>query len=238
VSTILAIACDVADDLSIQRPSTLFPTYNEGDSTDRKLFRALAKTCQFIAASYDWSVLQNRHAWAATAAEVQPALPSDWLRMVMDTAWDETLRRPLCGPLSPQEWAEAKSSAIGRIEPAFVLVGTELRMVPAPPAGRLFAVGYVSNAIGTDASGARIARFGADNDRPLWDDELVTLGTVYHWRKAERYDYAQDEVDFRVMMQDRIKRDGGGRVVRMGGKANTSHDMVDRMKSAALFIKT
>lgn len=236
MSNILALASDAADELSIHRPTTLFPVYNEGDASDRKILRALTRACRYMAASFEWSALKGRHSWQATATEVQPALPADLLRVIPGTSWDDTLRRPLCGPLSDAEWAEAKSSAIGRIEPAYAILGGELVMTPVPEAGRQFSFMYVRDAIGKDVGGNRIARFTADSDLPLWDDELVILGMVWQWRKAERYDYAQDELDFKLMMQDRIKRDGGGRDLSMGAPAASSNDMVARMKSAALFI--
>lgn len=236
MSHIIAIAADAADALALQRPLTLFGVYNEGDTSDRKLLRAITQACRFLAASYDWSVLKARRAWTSTATEAQAALPADFLRLIMGTAWDESLRRPLSGPLSDEEWAGAKSSIVGRVEPAFVIHGGEWLMVPAPPAGRSYAFGYIRDAIGKDGTGARLSRFTADNDAPLWDDELVTLGAIYEYRKAERFDYAQDELDFKLMMQDRIKRDGGGRVIRMGDGAQSASDMAARMKSGALFI--
>lgn len=236
MSTILSILSDAADDLSIHRPPTLFGAYNEGDAGDRKLVRALTRACRYMSASYDWSVLKRRHAWAATATEEQPSLPTDFERVIMGTAWDDDLRRELCGPLSDQEWAEAKSSAIGRIEPAYVIYGKTLLMQPVPEAGRQFSLMYISNAIGRDAEGGLIERFSADSDTPLWGDELVTLGTIWQYRKAERYDYAQDELDFKLLMQDRIKRDGGGKALDMGGPVKSSADMVARLKSAVFFI--
>lgn len=239
MSTILHIASDACDDLSIQRPVTLFPASNEGDASDRKLTRALTRTLQFLTASYDWSVLQVRHVWTATATEAQAdGLPVDYLRPIMGTAWDDTLRRPLVGPLTAQEWNQFKSSAIGRIEPAYAIFGAELLMNPIPVAGREFSYMYIRNAIAMDAADLMINKLGADSDIPLWDDELITQGVVYHWKKAERYDYAQDEIDFKTLMQDRIKRDGGGRILQMGERHNSANDMVQRMKQAALFINT
>jgi hypothetical protein len=228
---------DVADQLGLQRPLTLFGAYNEGDVSDRKLLRALTQTCRHLAADFDWQVLQERHSFTTIAAEIQTAgLPADFDRAVLDTAWDETLRRRLCGPLNAQEWAEAKSGTIGRIEPAFAIMGDTYRLSPTPLAGSTIAFTYIRKAIGKNDDGDLLARFAADTDTTLWDDELITLGMVMNHLKNDHEAYASEQLDFEKMKADWIKRDGGGRVLRMGGAAKSSDDMVRRMKSAALIV--
>lgn len=237
MSTILDIARDVCGPLSLQQPVTLFADYDEGDTTGIRLLRAISQTCGYLVASFDWSVLKARHSFTTTATQAQATgLPSDFLRMIIGTAWNDTLRRQLCGPLSDEEWAGTLSSPVARIEPAWSLDGGVFSMAPPPNAGETVSFSYIRNAIGRNAATARISRFTDDADSALWDDELVTLGAVYHFRKMERFDYAQDEIDFKLCMQDRIKRDGGGKVLRMGGGSDSASDMVAKMKSGALFI--
>jgi len=237
MSTILALATDAADELSLYRPATLFQTDDEADTTERKLLRMVTRTCQTLAASYDWSILKARHTWTGTASEAQSSgLPADYLRMMLNTAWDATLNRPLLGPLSDAEWAEAKSSVVSRLDPAFTIQGSQLLMNPVPPAGHTYGFGYIRNAIGLNTSQTRIAKFTANTDALLWDDELVTVGIIYHFRKIERLDYRQDELDFQKLMKDRIKADGGGRIIRMG--CGGTGDVVGRMKRGDVSFAT
>ena len=65
----------------------------------------------------------------------------------------------------------------------------------------------------------RISRFAADTDIPLWDDELMTLGAIFQYRKGLRKDYAQDQIDFEGCLANRIKADGGSKVLSMGGSS-------------------
>jgi hypothetical protein len=51
----------------------------------------------------------------------------------------------------------------------------------------------------------------------LWDDELMIQGVVMNYRKIDRLDFASDQIDFERLMADRIKRDGGARILRMHG---------------------
>lgn len=238
MSTLLQIAHEAADALGLQRPASLFAAYNEGDTTDKRLLRALTQTSRYLRDSFDWRVSQKVHTFTTVATAVQTGkLPSDFHRMVMDTFWDNELRRLVCGPMTPEEWAEAQSSVIGYVDPHWHLIGSDLAMHPVPVAGRSMSFTYIKTTIGKTAAAAELAAFTANDNTALWDDELMVLGAVYHFRKAERYDYAQDEIDFRLCMQDRIKRDGGGRKLMMGAGGKSSADMVARMKQGALFLE-
>lgn len=83
-----------------------------------------------------------------------------------------------------------------------------------------------------------LTRFQTDTDVVAFDDELITQGIVYQYRKAERFDYAQDQQDFLQLMNDRIKQDGGRRPVNMArGRRNSAQDRIEAMRSAAVVIK-
>lgn len=237
-STLINLASDIADQLGLQRPSTLFGVYDEGDTSDRKILRAITQTCKHLAADYDWQTLQARHSFTTIAAEAQTSgLPTDFERMVINTAWDEDLNRPLCGPYNAQEWAEVQSSLIARIEPAFAILGDVFYLAPEPPAGRTIAYTYIRDSIGKNAAGTRKARFTVDTDTTLWDDELITAGAVMFHLKNDKEAFATEHQDFEKIKADRIKRDGGGRVLYMGGGyKNDANGMVERLKSAALII--
>jgi hypothetical protein len=237
MSTIRDIAAEAADALSLQRPLSLFGAYDEGDTSDRLLLRALNQTCRHLATSFDWSVLKADHVFATVPqAEQTGAVPADFLRLVIGTVMDRSLRRPLDGPLSDVEYATSSSGTASRVEPAFVLRGDRFFMVPAPPAGRSIAFTYIRGVVGRSSAGVLLQQFASDFDRTLWDNELILLGTVYHARKMSRSDYAQDERDFRAAVHDRIKRDGGGRVLSMADADRDAAGMVARMKRAALVI--
>lgn len=236
---ILTLAHDAADELGLIRPATLFAAYDEGDTSDRKLLRALHKTCAVLAAGHDWQVIQARHSWSAVAAVDQPGgLPGDFLRVVDETFWNESRRLPVVWPMTSRDWQEAEAGISPITSPSAIQDGNVIKIRPAPSVNEVFAFRYIRKRIGFAADGTTAReRFSADTDTPLWDDELVTLGVVYHFRKMERLDYAQDERDFDLMKIDRIKADGGIRTYNMGG--GSSGDAASRLhalKSAAIIV--
>ena len=224
-SQLLSLAQDICDDpgMNLSRPMSLFGTYDEGDTTDRRLVRAFIKTCQAIAGRYEWQTLKSEFTFTTVAAEVQPgALPADLLRVVQDTMWGGGLI--FTGPINDADWAAMRSGRLPQAYPAFRIYGDAIHMWPIPDVGQIVTYQYISNAVGTSAPVAgvrpRIARFAADTDTALWDDELMTLGAILQYRKGLRKDYAQDQIDFEGCLANRIKADGGSKVLAMGGMSS------------------
>jgi hypothetical protein len=217
-SPLLTLAHDVCDDpgVNLQRPMSLFGAYDEGDTTDRRLVRALTKTCQYLAGRYEWQAIKREFTFSTAAAEIQPVgLPTDFLRPVQNTMWVAGLR--VEGPVNDEDWAAIRAGRLPQVMPAFRIYGDQMHLWPQPSVGQSVTYQYVSTAIGTSASNAPVIRFSADTDKALWDDELMTLGMVYQIRKSLRKDYAQDEKDLEMCILDRIKADGGSRILSMAG---------------------
>lgn len=225
-STLLELALDVCDDpaVRLQRPATLFGAYDEGDTTDRHLLRAITKTATYLAGRYEWQCVKREFTFATVAAEIQPnGLPSDLLRPVQDTMWVAGLQ--VQGPINDADWAAMRAGRLPQVWPSFRIFNDQLHMWPMPGLGQSVSYQYISNAIGTAApvspatERTPVRRFGLDTDKTLWDDELMTLGVIMQVRKGLRKDYAQDQQDFETCLLDRIKADGGSRILSMSRKS-------------------
>ena len=235
-SSILQLAFDAADDLNIERPLSLFGAYNEGDTNDRRLVRAMARTCTKLAALWDWQVLRQEQVFASLHAPVQTGMiPADFLRFIDGTFWDRSAKLRLRGPLPPNEWQTIQTWQTSGSTASFCQRGNDILTYPVPPAGKVYAFEYIANTFAVTA-GVKAARFTTDQDTTLWDDELMTLGIILHYRMARRMDYAADDQAFQMMMHDRIKQDGGRRVINMGGRQATGDSLLNQIKSAAVIV--
>lgn len=236
-STVLALASDAADELGMQRPITLFGA-DEGDNYGRKALRAVTRTCRYLIATWDWQICRRTHEWQTAATEAQPlGKPTDFERYVPDTFWHSGLRREVHGPKTPGEWERYTSGIQVAADPIWYEEGGVIYVKPQPRLNEVLRYRYISNSVGLTAAGARIARFGDDADVPLWDDELLLLGTVFHYRQSERTADETDRVSFMTLMHDRIKRDGGSRTINMGGKSRTADAMLQEVRNAARVIQ-
>lgn len=210
--SILQIAKNAADELAINRPTTLIGA-SEGDDTPAKLYRQLVKTVKHLHATYDWQVLYREKTFTTIAAAAQTgAIPTDFLRFVPETLYNRTRRYKLQGPLTADEWQAHQALLSTQVYMAYRIRGNSFLLVPTPPAGETIAYEYITNTIGTSSDGStERTDFADDADVTYFDGELVTLGTVWRYRQAEGNDYAEPFRDYQLMLADRIKMDGGRR---------------------------
>ena len=150
-SSILQICQDASDEpgMGLARPATLFAADNNGNDTDRKLLRSLARAVAYLAGTYDWQTLRREMVFAATATEDQPgAIAADFLRFVPETFWNRTNRWRLDGPKSPAECQSTKAWYTSTIVPSFCQRGGDVLLFPVPNAGIVCSYEYISNAVG------------------------------------------------------------------------------------------
>ena len=214
--SILQIAKDAALEAGTSQPSELVGNTGDGG----KFLRFITKTCKQLALR-DWEALRSEHTFTTIAAQIQTSgKPSDFLRIVDDTAWNRTERRPLVGPLDSSEWNYNISNIQGGIRDQFRFIGGGFEIYPAPAAGDTIAFEYIKNAIGTDSAGTTDrAAFAADTDLVLFDDELVTQGTLWRYKQSIGADYAEEYQEYQIRLHELYSDDGGKQVLTMGGSS-------------------
>lgn len=217
MASIILLAEDIADELSIGRPSVLIG--DDGDGA--KILRFMRRTCRLLA-KRDWEFLKKEQTFTTVAAESQTsAIPTDFKRFVNGTFWNRTTRRPVVGPLSSSEWAYYKANVNAGVRDQFRQAGGEIQIYPAPPAGQTIAYEYIKNTICTASDGVtEKSDFETDADIPIFDDELVILGVVWRYKKSAGGDYAEEFREFVLRLEDEFKNDGGSDIINMGGSRN------------------
>ena len=95
---------------------------------------------------------------------------------------------------------------------AFRQRGNDLLMMPIPNAGDTYAFEYICNTPVVDANGTTFrTKFLADDDEALLDEEAVTLGIIWRFKKAKGLDYAEDFRTYQMQVHQLKARDGGQR---------------------------
>ena len=215
MATALGLVQFAADELSLARPTNISDT--SADNTAQKLVRHLTRTCRQLSAEYDWSRLRREKLVTTTATEEQVgALPADFLRFVPETIWNRSTRTRVNGPLPPDDWQSRKATLVTGAYINFILRNNAFLVTPIPGAGQTIAFDYVTKYIGINAAATtELLEFTADTDVAYFDDELVILGIVWRYRKAEGLDYSEEFREYGMRRANLIKMDGGRRVVDM-----------------------
>ncbi len=210
MTDIIDLVHQVADELSLARPNDISDTTD--DNTAQKIVRHMVKTCRQLGTGYDWAVLRKEKTFTTVASETQTdAIPDDFLRFVSETMWNRTTRTKILGPLTPDDWQARQAVLVNGPWQNFMIRGTSLIMTPVPSAGWTVAYEYITKTIGENVSHEGITTFASDDDRAYFDDELIILGTVWRYRKAEGLDYSEEFREFQMRRADLIKMDGGRR---------------------------
>ncbi len=215
MTTILSLAQDVADELLIRRPAGLVAETDNDEA--QAILRHLTRTCRQLAASYDWTAIQREKTFTTVATAAQTsAIPTDFLRMVQDSVYNRTSNTRVGGPLNAGEWQMRQASLTVNVYDEFMIRNGEFLITPTPAAGETIAYEYITKYICAN-EGTEKTAFSDDGDEPYFDDELLILGTIWRYRKAEGTDYAEEKLEYELRKADLIKMDGGRRILQMNG---------------------
>lgn len=207
-----SIINDAASELGL---GTQPDPYSSSDPNFQQLVAFLKSRGQEIVHSHDWRHLITEWNFTTGTGEPLPgagiyALPGDFEEMVDQTGWDRTRRRPLGGPLSPEEWQYLKAWQVGVIFTALFRLNTnELWLYPQPPpAGINIALEYKSSSwvipvaqAGNAGDYNTLGPAGSDTpaatgDICLFDPLLLRYAVKLAWKKEKGFDTSAAQQDY------------------------------------------
>lgn len=215
--TCLQIIQTVCKRVGILSPNAAFT------ATDQQIIQLLSiceEEGQAQAKRTDWEALQTEATFVTVATETQGTLATiaPGLKFILnDTIWNRTLRRPVYGPKTPQDWQQLKASQITGPFNAFRIVGDVIKFNPIPAAGQTCAFEYASKNWVVTSVGGTSNVFTNDADTCKLDDDLMVLGTRWRWKQAKGLDYAEDFAEYERQITDAMGRDSGKAKLNLSG---------------------
>lgn len=222
--TVLQIVRDACNEIGIVAPNTAV------GATDLQIIQITAlanREGKDLSRRYPWTELAKQGTFITIAAEDQGVLvgtivatSAGFRYIINETMWDRTSKYPLAGPTSSARWAAEKSFNITGPYARYRIYGNHLFMLPAPAAGRTIAFEYQSENWVSDAAGVTTkAKFVLDDDYPLVDSDLVTMGVIWRWKKSKGLEYAEDFNTYEAAVSDATMRNGTKPIVSMNGSS-------------------
>lgn len=177
---------------------------------------------QALADRYDWQVLRREAVFTSLAAESQGTLASiasDFRAMVTDTFWNRSLKRPVFGCISPQDWQALKAAPQTGPFQQFILRGNEILMLPQPSAGQTCAFEYFSRSwcLGADLA-TRQESYVLNDDTAYLDESIMLIGVIWRWKHIKGLEYAEDFRLYESRVTDAMARDKGATAINMNGR--------------------
>ena len=209
--TLLTIVQAVAEEQGL-------PTISDVSSSapDATLLRRLVNVeCNALARRKDWSFLQEEHTFSTVNGTAAYSLPSDFLRLIMETAWNRTEYWRVRGATSPQQWQLYKSGLVTpTVRDRFRIKSTsgtnEFYIDPTPTGAETLVFEYVSKNWGR-SGGDPVSSVSANGDTVLFDEYLVERGVTWRWLSQKGFPYAEERAQYDEVYAQVAGMDGGGR---------------------------
>lgn len=218
--TLLSIIEDVTDELGLPQPSAVIAAT---DQTTRGLLRMATRAGRELRdASHPlggWTILNMEHTFTTVASQAEYTLPSDFRRLINETAWDRDSFWRMRGGLSPQEWQAVKSGLA--ISPALRLrwrikrgASTSTKVFNVDPTPTATGENLVFEYTSTDwvrntADTATQDGWVADTDVALLEEGLITMGVIWRFLRARGLAFATQLAEYEREVEQAIARDGG-----------------------------
>lgn len=217
--TLLQIAIATADELGIQRPSTVAAS---ADQQVQQLLALLNREGKELAAregiSGGWPQLRKERSITTVIGTASYDFPTDLQYFMNTTGWDRTTKWPLRGPISPQEWQVLKSGTVGSVglRTRFRIMAGQIYFDPTPTTVETIVFEYYSDTWCASTLGVAQRIWAADNDVPLLPDDCFILGAMWRFRRAKGLDYAQEFAAYEDLVSRELGRSGMAPVVDLG----------------------
>jgi hypothetical protein len=194
-------------------------------STDANVLQLVAlvnEEGQELSSRYSWQILTAEATFTTVATAIQGVITTlagaGFNFFVNQTMWNRSQRRPLYGPLTPQQWQEWQAAFSSGPWISYRLRQNNLLFFPSPTAGQSVYFEWVTKYWATNSTGlVSAASMSADTDVALLDERLITLGAIWRFKKASDLDYQEDFDKYEAAVNDAITRDGSRPILNLGG---------------------
>lgn len=204
-------------------PSTVVSSQ---DTTIKQVWGILNSLIEDVVDESKWQAFTREAIWTLIPGEDQGSIDailgpnSGFLWFHNETFYDRTLRRPLYGPVSDEEWQALK--AIPNPGPwyKYRIRNNHLLINPAPTAGNLSTIAfeYACDCGVLAADGTRKSTFTLDDDTSVLPERILKKGLSYRWKQLKSLPYQADETRYFDMLNNYIARDGTKRTVNLDNR--------------------
>lgn len=172
-----------------------------------------------------WSHLMKRTTQATTQSDNDYDLPADFDRYINGSGWNQTTDRPLCGPVSPQQWEYLQAIASSPVtETFFRIVENEIQVYPTPGATQnTYAYAYVSSYwVKESGQGSpNTTRVDDDDDVIHFEPRLMVCALKLAFKHAKGMDASAEQQNFDARMAQVAGSDGASPVLRLAPALGT-----------------
>jgi hypothetical protein len=217
--SLLTIIQNATRRLGLNSPTTAYA------STDEQIIQMVGLAQQEgieLAHRHPWQILTTEKTFTCTAAAAQVgAFPSDFDRFIDESFFNRTQKRPVFGPIAPQDWQFTQAVVAATLVESFRVRGGSILITPTPNGTDNYAYEYISTNWCQSSGLVGQATWAADADTSLLDEEAIALGVSWRFLRAKGFDYGEAFRTYELKVADLFLRDGGKRRLNFGQRGLT-----------------
>lgn len=198
-----------AKELGLANPAS---AYNATDPQVVQLVALAQREGKELSQEFPWQVLTKEATFTSVALADQTtatAIPTDFDRFVNESFFNRTRKRPVFGPISPQDWQFTQAIVATTLVESFRVRGNSFLLTPTPSAGDSYAYEYISTKWCQSSGGTAQTAWAADTDTGLLSEDLMTLGIIWRFLRAKGFDYAEAFRTYEIAKAKAVSKDGG-----------------------------
>lgn len=199
--SLLTICQDAADEVGIAQPATIVSNTNKDA---RQLFRFVKKETKHLLEDHEWEIVSNPEgSITGDGAATAFALPTDYHRIVSDTMWSRSENRSSYMPVGAKEWAFLKGwDIVTTLNRRGRIVDGMLEFYQIVPSGTVINFEYIEDRLwDIAATGTPKAAPTIDTDVFRLDEEAVTMGVVWRYKKTKERAWKADFQEYIMKLE-------------------------------------
>ena len=209
--SLLSMVTQVCRRIGITAPNAV---YSSADPQIIQLLALANEEGEELSSRYPWQSMHKEANFTTVATERQGNMTTltgaDFRYIVNEAFYNRSLRRPVFGPLSDDQWQNLKAMQINGPWNQYRIRGNQMLFIPVPAAGQSCYFEWQSKNWCSDSTGVTTrSSWGADDDIGILDETLMLHGLVWRWKQAKGFDYSEDFAKYEALVADAESRDGG-----------------------------
>lgn len=187
-----------------------------------QLMEVINKLGKDIARQGNWQVQSRRATWISIQGEdqgtVDSLMPDNCDHIVPRTFWDDTLRRPIFGPVGDTDWQMLKAFVPGTPLYQFKIMDNRVLIYGPMIAGHQLSTIYQTKnwlkVAGTDPQEYADV-ITSDDDEIVFPEDILDLGMEYMWRRVKKMDYLDEKAVYEAACMATLSKDNVQPVLHM-----------------------
>lgn len=195
--------------VSPQDDQTGFQTLGQVNSLGTQLVKA-----------HDWQFLEKEATFVGDGVTSEFDLPADFGRIVNQTQWSSSNRRPMFGPMSPQGWSWVQFGIVSvGVYFRYRILRNKFQVFPTPGVGEQIHFYYISrNWVYDPIIDDYKDKATLDTDEPVFDQFLMVAGTKFKLWNAKGMDATDLGNQFSYMLEAEKAQTQGAPVISLDSR--------------------